>query len=67
MAIYTPYDYYEQLEPAQGYHYDEDIADYAINWYTKNLCFTSADWMDKPFEFLDLAGNGTTAIIWFCR
>ena len=51
--VYTPYEYYANLKPAPGYHYDEEAADYALGWYTKNLHFTSADWMDKPFQFLD--------------
>ena len=51
--IYTPDAYLESLEPAPGYYYDEDRADRVLQWYEKNLCFTSADWMGKPFKFLE--------------
>ena len=51
--VHTPYEYFENLSPAPGYWFDEERADTVLDWYEKNLVFTSADWMGQPFRFLD--------------
>ena len=50
--VYTPDIYLDNLKPAPGFHYDEEIAQSVIDWFEDYLSFTSAKWMGKPFTFL---------------
>ena len=50
--IHTPVKYLEALQPAPGYHYDEERAESVINWFEKYLSLTSAKWEGKAFNFL---------------
>ena len=50
--VYTPYEYYQNLKPAEGYYYDEQRADAVLAWFERYCSLTSAKWLGEPFRFI---------------
>ena len=50
--IHNPDTYLDQLQPAEGFFYDEARGDAVCNWLEKYITCTSAEWMGQGFKLI---------------
>ena len=50
--VHTPWKFMEELQPAEGFIYNKNRADFVVNWIQKYCFLTKAKWYGRPFKLL---------------